>query len=147
MFFWIIIINSTFYMSIMFQPIAHALLITENQVHKLRVDLKVQSLSKHNIRTMDTKIHNNKCWVSRGEEGAPLLFLLSMSSRWSTDCFIPVQETNDSSVSLKQLCTRYERTILWMSFSFTPYRKSKYNMPEDHRNKQTEDYHIKHTKR
>lgn len=46
-----------------------------------------------------------------------LLFLISMSSRQLAGCFIPVQEMNESTVSLKQLCTRYDRTMLWMSLS------------------------------
>lgn len=46
-----------------------------------------------------------------------ILFLFSMSSRQPAGCFIPVQVVSDSTVSLKQLCTRYERTTSCMSSS------------------------------
>jgi len=48
-----------------------------------------------------------------------LLFLQSISSRQSAGFFMPVEQMKDSTVSLKQLCMRYDSTMLCVSLSLT----------------------------
>ncbi len=73
---------------------------------------------------------SSKSWSIQenlGQKQGNIRFLLSISTEQSAVRFMPEQAINVSAVSLKQLCTRYESTILSTSLSLTfcPHSKPK----------------------
>lgn len=81
--------------------------------------LPEKGLKECNANTMKRMRNNNY----KPQEYNHLLFLFSISSRFAV-WFMPMEVVNDSNVSVKQLCARYDMTMLWTSLSLTAYGRN-----------------------
>ncbi len=94
-------------------------LTSETNIYRLQFLHFFHSNRAHNKAPYGCSSKSWSIQETLGQKQGNIRFLLSISTEQSAVRFMPEQAINVSAVSLKQLCTRYESTILSTSLSLT----------------------------